>query len=87
MLSKTPLIAKDDGKKEPHGGCEKHTVHYLYRSFRFKKEKEKKEYVSAYMVLLSGCIFETRLTERQKCADAGGRGSFLPHEFLHSVHS
>lgn len=52
-----------------------------------KKKKEKKEYVSAYMVLLSGCIFETRLTERQKCVDAGGRGSFLPHEFLHSVHS
>lgn len=52
-----------------------------------KKKKKKKEYVSAYMVLLSGCIFETRLTERQKCVDAGGRGSFLPHEFLHSVHS
>lgn len=52
-----------------------------------KRKKEKKEYVSAYMVLLSGCIFETRLTERQKCVDAGGRGSFLPHEFLHSVHS
>ena len=33
---------------------------------------------------LSALISELGLTERQKCADAGGQRGFLPHGFLNS---
>lgn len=46
-----------------------------------------KTHILAQMILLSGPISEPRLTERQKCIDAGGQGSLLPHGCLHSTHS
>ena len=42
-----------------------------------------KQHVHAHD-FLSALISELRLTERQKCTDAGGQRGFLPHGFLNS---
>lgn len=40
-----------------------------------------------HTMLLCGPISEPRLTEREKCTDAGGQAGFASHGFLHSTHS
>ena len=88
LKNSIPLIAKDDGKEESRAGFEQHTqrrgahTKASYRGCAFEKK-----HTYTQIVLLSGSISVSSLTERQKCVDAGGRGSFLPHGFLHSTHS
>ena len=77
LKNSIPLIAKDDGKEESRAGFEQHTqrrgahTKASYRGCAFEKK-----HTYTQIVLLSGLISVSSLTERQKCVDAGGRGSF-----------